>query len=328
MYRCLTLLYQKKYKKYLYFFIFNDMILTNFDERGQMSMKILITGANGMLAKEVREKFSEGNEIILTDVAELDITNEKGVYDFITKLKPEYIINCAAFTAVDKAEECYELADKINGDGPTNLAKAAKSVGAKLVHISTDYVFGGDLDISKDYKEEDSKTPVTVYGKTKLHGEQGIENNMDEYYIFRTAWLYGIGGNNFVKTMTKLGSTRDEINVVSDQHGSPTYAKDLTEIIYQAIEKKIPYGVYNATNEGYTTWYDFTKEILDMQNIKCKVKPVTTEEYIEMMKITQAKRPFNSQMSKQKLAEQGIIVPEWKDGLRRYLEEERTINEK
>ena len=126
-------------------------------------MKILITGANGMLAKEVREKFSEGNEIILTDVAELDITNEKGVYDFITKLKPEYIINCAAFTAVDKAEECYELADKINGDGPTNLAKAAKSVGAKLVHISTDYVFGGDLDISKDYKEEDSKTPVTVY---------------------------------------------------------------------------------------------------------------------------------------------------------------------
>lgn len=291
-------------------------------------MKILITGANGMLAKEVREKFSEGNEIILTDVAELDITNEKGVYDFITKLKPEYIINCAAFTAVDKAEECYELADKINGDGPTNLAKAAKSVGAKLVHISTDYVFGGDLDISKDYKEEDSKAPVTVYGKTKLHGEQGIENNMDEYYIFRTAWLYGVGGNNFVKTMTKLGSTRDEINVVSDQHGSPTYAKDLTEIIYQAIEKKIPYGVYNATNEGYTTWYDFTKEILDMQNIKCKVKPVTTEEYIEMMKITQAKRPFNSQMSKQKLAEQGIIVPEWKDGLKRYLEEERKINEK
>lgn len=291
-------------------------------------MKILITGANGMLAKEVKEKFSEGNEIILTDVAELDITNEKGVFNFVNNVKPDYIINCAAFTAVDKAEECYELADKINGDGPANLAKVAKSVGAKLVHISTDYVFGGDLDISKDYKEEDSKAPVTVYGKTKLHGEQGIENNMDEYYIFRTAWLYGVGGNNFVKTMTKLGGTRDEINVVSDQHGSPTYAKDLTEIIYQAIQKKIPYGVYNATNEGYTTWYDFTKEILAMQNIECKVNPVTTEEYIEMMKITQAKRPFNSQMSKQKLVEQGIIVPEWKDGLRRYLEEERTINEK
>ena len=228
-------------------------------------MKILITGANGMLAKEVREKFAEGNELTITDVAELDITDEKAVFDFVNNLKPDYIINCAAFTAVDKAEECYELADKINGDGPTNLAKAAKAAGAKLVHISTDYVFGGDLDISKDYKEDDKKEPVTVYGITKLHGEQGIEQNMDEYYIFRTAWLYGIGGNNFVKTMTKLGSTRDEINVVADQHGSPTYAKDLTEIIYQAIEKKIPYGVYHATNQGYTTSYDYTKEILSKQ---------------------------------------------------------------
>ena len=284
-------------------------------------MKILITGANGMLAKEVREKFAKGNEITLTDVAELEKKKKKAVFDFVNDLKPEYIINCAAFTAVDKAEDCYELADKINGDGPTNLAKAAKSVGAKLVHISTDYVFGGDLDISKDFKEDDPKELVTVYGKTKLHGEEGIENNMDEYYIFRTAWLYGIGGNNFVKTMTKLGQTRDEINVVADQHGSPTYAKDLTEIIYSAIQKQIPYGVYHATNQGYTTWYEFTKEILAEQEIECKVNPVTTEEYIEMMKITQAKRPFNSQLSKNKLLEQGINVPEWKDGLKRYLEE-------
>lgn len=288
-------------------------------------MKILITGANGMLAKEVKEKFAKGNEITATDVTELDITNEQLVYEYINNLKPEYIINCAAYTAVDKAEENYELADKINADGPANLAKAAKAVGAKLVHISTDYVFGGDLDISKDYKEDDDKAPVTAYGKTKLRGEQEIEKNMDEYYIFRTAWLYGIGGNNFVKTMTKLGSTRDEINVVSDQHGSPTYAKDLTEIIYQAIERKIPYGIYNATNEGYTTWYDFTKEILAEQGIQCKVNPVTTEQYIEMMKITQAKRPFNSQMSKNKLLEQGITVPDWKDGLKRYLKEEENF---
>ena len=288
-------------------------------------MKILVTGANGMLAKEVKGKFAEGNEIIATDVAELDITNEKAVMDYVMKTKPEYIINCAAYTAVDKAEENYELADKINGDGPTNLAKAAKSAGAKLVHVSTDYVFGGDLDVSKDYKEDDPKAPVTVYGKTKLHGEEGIEANMDEYYIFRTAWLYGVGGNNFVKTMTKLGSTRDEINVVSDQHGSPTYAKDLTEIIYQAIDKKIPYGVYNATNEGYTTWYDFTKEILAEQGISCKVNPVTTEEYIEMMKVTQAKRPYNSQMSKEKLKKYGINVPDWKDGLKRYLAEAKKL---
>ena len=284
-------------------------------------MKILITGANGMLAKEVKEKFSVGNELTLTDVAELDITNEKMVYDFITNLKPDLIINCAAYTAVDKAEENLELADRINGDGPTNLAKAAKAVGSKLVHISTDYVFGGDLDLSKAYKEDDEKKPVTAYGITKLHGEQGIQNNLDDYYIFRTAWLYGLGGNNFVKTMTKLGTDRDELSVVSDQHGSPTYAKDLTEIIYQAVNKKIPYGVYNATNEGFTTWYDFTKEILAKQGIECNVKPVTTAEYIEMMKVTQAKRPFNSQMSKEKLKQAGINVPEWKDGLKRYLEE-------
>lgn len=290
-------------------------------------MKILITGANGMLAKEVKEKFEQENEIITTDVSELDITNEQAVMDYITKAKPDYVINCAAYTAVDKAEENYELADRINGDGPANLAKAAKVAGAKLVHISTDYVFGGDLDVSKDYSEDDAKSPVTAYGKTKLHGEQGIENNMDEYYIFRTAWLYGIGGNNFVKTMTKLGSTRDELNVVADQHGSPTYAKDLSDIIYQAIEKKIPYGIYNATNQGYTTWYDFTKEILDEQGIQCKVNPVTTKEYIEMMKITQAKRPFNSQMSKNKLLEQGIEIPQWKDGLKRYLKEVKENEE-
>ena len=290
-------------------------------------MKILITGANGMLAKEVREKFASNNELILTDVEELDITNEKEVLKYIEEIKPDFIINCAAYTAVDKAEENYDLAEKINGDGPTNLAKAAKKIGAKLVHISTDYVFGGNLDILKDYKEDDEKSPVTAYGKTKLHGEEGISKNMEEYYIFRTAWLYGIGGNNFVKTMTKLGSTRDEINVVSDQHGSPTYAKDLSDIIYQAIEKKIPYGIYHATNQGYTTWYEFTKEIFAMQGITCKVNPVTTEEYIRMMNITQAKRPFNSQLSKEKLINQGIEIPDWKNGLERYLEEVKENEE-
>ena len=295
-------------------------------------MKILITGANGMLAREVREKFSKGNELILTDVREsegvksLDITDEQAVLNFAKQEKPDYIINCAAFTAVDKAEDCYDLADKINGDGPTNLAKAAKAIDATLVHISTDYVFGGDLDVSKDYKEDDPKKPVTVYGKTKLHGEEGIEKNLKKYYIFRTAWLYGLGGNNFVKTMTKLGKTHNEINVVSDQHGSPTYAKDLTEIIYQAVTKKIPYGIYNSTNEGFTTWYDFTKEILAEQGIECKVNPVTTDEYIKMMNVKQAIRPHNSQMSKEKLKKNGIIVPDWKDGLKRYLAEAKENN--
>ena len=285
-------------------------------------MKILVTGANGMLAQEVKKQLKEGNELICTDVEDLDITNEEQVMDFITEAKPEYIINCAAYTAVDKAEVAGDIVEKINADGPANLAKAAKAINAVLVHISTDYVFGGNLELDKVYNEDDKKEPVTAYGITKLHGEEKIENNCDKYYIFRTAWLYGKGGNNFVKTMTKLGNERDELNVVSDQHGSPTYAVDLASIIKQSINKKIPYGVYHATNEGYTTWYDFTKEIFAEQGINCKVNPVTTEEYIEMMKITQAKRPLNSQLSKRKLEEQGIIIPEWKDGLKRYLAED------
>ena len=283
-------------------------------------MKILITGANGMLAKSVRKRL-EGNELICTDVEDLDITNKEAVKEFVAKIKPEYIINCAAFTAVDKAETAGEIVEKINADGPRNLAKAAKENGSVLVHISTDYVFGGDLDVEKDYKEDAPKKPVTAYGITKLHGEQAIEKNLDKYYIFRTAWLYG-DGNNFVRTMLKLGETKDELNVVSDQHGSPTYAEDLANFIGEAIEKKIPYGIYHATNEGYTTWYDFTKAIFEYAGIVCKVNPVTTEKYIEMMKITQAKRPKNSQMSKDKLKAQGIEIPEWEDALKRYLKAE------
>lgn len=279
--------------------------------------KILITGANGMLAKSVRERLKD-NELICTDVEDLDITNETAVVEYVGNLKPDFIINCAAYTAVDKAEEAGEIVEKINANGPGNLAKAANQVGATLVHISTDYVFGGDLDVAKEYKEDDEKGPVTVYGITKLHGEEQVQANTEKYYIFRTAWLYG-DGNNFVRTMIKLGTDRDEISVVSDQHGSPTYAEDLANIIGEAIEKQIPYGVYHATNEGFTTWYDFTKAIFEYTGILCKVNPVSTEKYIEMMKITQAKRPFNSQLSKQKLAIAGIKVPNWEDALKRYL---------
>ena len=287
-------------------------------------MKLLITGAKGMLAKEVIEIFKNNNELILTDVSELDITNKQNVDDFISKNKPDVIINCAAFTAVDKAETAGEIAEKINAIGPMNLAIAAKNNNEILVHISTDYVFGGNLDISKAHKEDDIKEPVTAYGITKLHGEQNIENNTDKYYIFRTAWLYGIGGHNFVKTMLKLGNEHDEVSVVDDQHGSPTYAKDLAEVIYKAVTMKIPYGVYNATNEGFTTWADFTRTIFKYANINCKVNSVSTEEYIEMMKVTQAIRPKNSQLSKEKLASVGIKFPNWQDGLKRYLEEEKN----
>lgn len=278
-------------------------------------MRILITGANGMLAKAVKERFKK-ETLILTDVAELDITNLKQVEEFVFDSNPDVIINCAAYTAVDKAEEEEELARKINVEGPKNLAIAAKKANCILVHISTDYVFGGDLDLNSIYKENDEKAPVTVYGITKLEGEKAICEKMDNYYIFRTAWLYG-DGKNFVRTMLKLGKEKEQINVVSDQHGSPTYTVDLANIIYQALEKKIAYGIYHATNEEFTTWYDFTKKILAEAGISCKVNAVTSEEYK-----TPAKRPKNSMLSKQKLKEQGIIIPKWEDALKRYLKVE------
>ena len=282
-------------------------------------MKILITGANGMLAKAVKEELKE-NELVCTDVEELDITNLDAVRLYTKKVKPDYIINCAAYTAVDKAEEQEELVYKINAIGPKNLAIAAQENDAVLVHISTDYVFGGDKDTSKDYNEDDKKNPQAVYGKTKLAGEKFIEENCKKFYIFRNAWLYG-EGHNFVRTMINLSKEHDEVKVVNDQHGSPTYAVDLASIIHQAMEKQIPFGVYNSTNMGYTTWYDFTKMIYDLEGINCKVIPVTSEEFKSA-----AKRPKNSQMSKSKLLKYGIKIPTYEDALKRYLKIEQEKN--
>ena len=285
-------------------------------------MKILITGANGMLAKAVREKFKE-NELICTDVADLDITDSDAVKKYVSDLQPEMIINCAAYTAVDKAEENEEIVYKINAIGPRNLAIASKENDSILVHISTDYVFGGNKPVSEDYSEDDEKNPEAVYGTTKLAGEKFIEENCSKYYIFRTAWLYG-EGHNFVRTMLNLAKDRDEVKVVNDQHGSPTYAVDLADILHQAVmEKKIPYGIYNSTNLGYTTWYEFTKMIYKMENVKCKVTPVTSEEFA-----SPAKRPKNSQMSKDKLLKYGIHIPTYENALTRYLENEHEKIEK
>ena len=278
-------------------------------------MKILITGANGMLAKAVRNELKD-EELILTDVAELDITNIDAVRNFVKENKPQYIINCAAYTAVDKAEEQLELARKVNALGPKNLAIVANEEDATLIHISTDYVFGGAKSVEEDYTEMEEKNPESVYGVTKLEGENAIIDSTFKYYIFRTAWLYG-DGNNFVRTMLKLGKEKAEINVVSDQHGSPTYAVDLASIIHQANEKQIPYGIYHTTNMGYTTWYEFTKKIFEKVNYSCKVNPVTSEEFNSA-----AKRPKNSKLSKEKLIKAGIEVPTYEDALDRYLKEE------
>ena len=268
-----------------------------------------------MLAKAVRNEL-KNEELILTDVADLDITNLEAVRKFVQEKKPQYIINCAAYTAVDKAEDQEEIAKKVNAIGPKNLAIAANEESATLIHISTDYVFGGAKPVEEDYTEMEEKCPESVYGTTKLEGERAIIDSAFQYYIFRTAWLYG-EGNNFVRTMLKLGKEKEQINVVNDQHGSPTYAVDLASIIHQAIKKQIPYGIYHATNLGYTTWYEFTKKIFEKTNISCKVNPVTSEQFQSA-----AKRPKNSKLSKEKLLKEGIEIPNYEDALDRYLKQE------
>lgn len=277
-------------------------------------MNILITGANGMLAKAVIKALEKENTLVLTDSNELDITNLEQVMQKVEMIKPDCIINCAAYTAVDKAEEEQEICDKINNHGVMNLAITANKADCILVHISTDYVFGGDKSIEVEYLEEEEKKPNTIYGITKLKGEENIQKNCNKYYIFRTAWLYG-DGNNFVRTMLKLGKEKEHINVVVDQYGSPTYAKDLASIIKQALDKKIPYGVYHATDIGNITWFDFAKEIFRLANMHCDINPVTTEEFPRP-----AKRPANSQLSKKKLLEQGIQIPTWEKSLKEYVE--------
>lgn len=320
-------------------------------------MKILITGAKGMLAQAIRERFKtdpEGkpNELTLTDReadAELgsyalDITDLEAVKALVDEIKPELIINCAAYTNVDGAEQAEELAEKVNALGPENLAKAAAGIkggdktsdkagnsdGATLVHISTDYVFGGAKLIDEVYSEDDEKNPQSVYGKTKLKGEEAIIKNCQKYYIFRTAWLYGKGGKNFVDTMINA-SKNGEVKVVNDQHGSPTYTEDLTDIIYQTVYKRLPFGIYNSTNEGFTTWADFTKKIYELAGINCKVTGISSEEYeAEAEKKAAEKgekrivapRPKNSQMSKQKLLDNGVEIRSWEDALKDYLGKE------
>ena len=277
--------------------------------------KVLITGADGQLGKAVRERFAD-DELICTDVGNLNITILHKVQEFVQKHEPDVIINCAAYTDVDGAELKKELAYAVNSLGPQNLAMAANTVGAKLVHISTDYVFDGELPITDIYEENDEKNPQSVYGTTKYKGENEIKQYTTSYYIFRTAWLFG-DGKNFVRTMMRLGKENDEVKVVYDQYGSPTYAVDLADIIYQALDKKIPMGIYHATNLGFTNWYDFTREIFKQAGIKCRVIPVTSEEFPR-----DAVRPKNSMLAKGKLLGEDIEIASWEDALARYLERE------
>lgn len=282
--------------------------------------KVLLIGADGMLGGELRERLEKKYEVTGTTIETLDITDRDAVLAKAKDVKPDYIINCAAYTNVDGCEVNYDLANKVNGLALANIAEAAKENDCVLLHISTDYVFDGKLDVNKVYTEDMEPGPISAYGKTKLLGEQNAAK-AGKYYILRTAWLYGLGGKNFVKTMLKLSETHDELKVVCDQHGSPTSTTTLCEVIEQVLEKEPPYGVYHTTNEGFTTWYDFTVKIMELAGRSTKVIPVTSEQYKEMNPAS-SDRPKNSQLSKEKLKSVGIVPSKWEDALANYLKEE------
>lgn len=268
-----------------------------------------------MLGSEVKKVFM-GDTLILPDEKELDITDENRVLEFIKEEKPEVIINCAAYTNVDgcESEENKEITFKVNGYGPGYLAKGAKEVRAKLVHISTDYVFAGDK--TTPYETDDSVDPVNIYGETKLLGENEIKKNCDSYYILRTAWLYGENGPNFIDTMLKLGKERSELKVVNDQYGSPTNVKDLAKGIKNIISQD-KYGIYHMVNHGYCSWYDLAVLVFKYADMKVKVDPVSSLEFIRP-----AKRPSNSRMNDRKLVENGYeLLRNYEDAVKEFIEE-------
>ena len=301
-------------------------------------MKVFVTGVCGQLGHDVMNELSKrGYEGIGTDIApeyagvqdgtavtkapyvSLDITDKQAVTKIITDIHPDVIVHCAAWTAVDMAEDDdkVEKVRAINAGGTQNIADVAKAIDAKMVYISTDYVFDGQgtdpwTPDCKDYK------PMNVYGQTKLEGELAVANTLSKYFIVRIAWVFGKNGKNFIKTMLKVGKTHDEVRVVNDQIGTPTYTFDLARLLVDMIETD-KYGYYHATNEGgYISWYDFTKEIYKDAGYTTKVIPVTTEEY----GLSKAARPFNSRLDKSKLTVNGFTpLPSWQDAVKRYIDE-------
>ena len=280
--------------------------------------KILFTGANGQLGNEMRVLSAENKEYnyFFTDVAELDICDAKAILDFVKANDINVIVNCAAYTAVDNAEDNVELCTKLNADAVGYLAKAAEANGAEFIQISTDYVFDGTAHIP--YKETEPTCPNSVYGNTKLAGEQNALTLCSRSMVIRTAWLYSTFGNNFVKTMIRLGKERESLGGIFDQVGTPTYARDLARAIFAAIRQGVVPGIYHFSNEGVCSWYDFTKAIHRLAGITtCNVKPLHTSEYP-----TKAKRPHYSVLDKTKIKETyHIEVPYWMDSLQSCISE-------
>jgi dTDP-4-dehydrorhamnose reductase len=291
------------------------------------TLKILVTGAQGQVGKELAHIADDkGYSVIAASRTELDITQEKNIGNYISKLQPDIVINAAAYTAVDRAEDEQDLAFAINRNGAKNLALACKKQNIPLLHISTDYVFDGSK--LEAYNEDDTVSPLGVYGESKWQGEEAIRQNLNDYIILRVAWVFGAQGNNFVKTMLRLGKERDELNVVADQYGGPSPAKNIASTLISLAEQyqqnnSLTWGTYHYCGSPKTSWYDFAKEIFDrgfeigLLNKHVKVKPITTAEYP-----TIAKRPANSMLNCEKLATTfSIEMPDWKIALKQVLTE-------
>ena len=280
-------------------------------------MKVLVTGTKGQLGYDVvNELEKRGHTAVAVDIEEMDITDAVSVERVITEAEVEAVIHCAAYTAVDAAEDNVEICRRVNAEGTKNIAKVCKKLDLKMIYISTDYVFEGEGE--RPWEPDDERHPLNVYGQTKYEGELAVEKYLEKYFIVRIAWVFGVNGKNFIKTMLKLSETHEELNVVDDQVGSPTYTYDLAVLLVDMVESD-KYGRYHATNEGLCTWYEFAKEIFRQAGVEVKVNPVTSD-----MFPAKAKRPKNSRMSKEKLDANGFHrLPTWQDALERYLSEIR-----
>lgn len=284
-------------------------------------MKYLVTGVNGQLGYDVvKELEKKGHLAVGVDREEMDITDEKQVRSVMERTKFDGVFHCAAYTAVDRAEEEEELCRKINAEGTKYIAQVCKEQGIKLLYLSTDYVFHGQ---GTHFWNPDGEViqPLNVYGKTKYEGEEFVRNLLEQYFIVRISWVFGKNGNNFIKTMLRLGEERGALQVVDDQIGSPTYTKDLAKLLVSMMDTK-QYGTYHATNEGICSWYEFACEIFRQAGMEqVKVTPVSSDAFP-----VKAKRPSNSRMSKEKLEEKGFLrLPSWQDALHRYLEELKEV---
>ena len=277
-------------------------------------MKVLVTGINGQLGHDVMGELKKrGHEAVGVDIGEMDITDAGCVKRVMTQTAPEAVIHCSAYTAVDRAEEEVELCRRVNAEGTKNVAEVCAGLDCKLLYLSTDYIFSGEGE--RTWEPGDEPDPLNVYGLTKFEGEQEIKSRMDKYFIVRISWVFGVNGNNFIKTMLRLGRENGAVRVVDDQIGSPTYTYDLAVLLVDMIETE-KYGEYHASNEGICSWYEFAKEIFAAAGMnEVEVTPVSSEEFP-----AKAKRPKNSRMSKEKLVKNGFNkLPSWQDAVKRYV---------